>query len=342
MEPDRLNFDRALIPPEPQNLYTVNSMYDDYNAMVVEPIARTNFGLIFSTNRNSQGDNYDFISFECELSADLMNGNFEFNSCDGSGIIFSYDDHGSIVNCSLDDINSAYNELGPYLKVNGVTQSWSDPDRHSGGITTIETHTRFFYANDSNGDLDIYCYYYHEYHQEDIILRDHINMSNINSDFNDAYPTIMTESEDKEIMYFTSDRNGDFDIFSVVAPDHSLVDLAEEVTITRVQILSSEADDKCPYVKDNLMVFTSDREGGYGGFDLYYSLYNGDEWSSPVNFGAIINTEYDEYRPLIIFKSEEGFFQNLLIFSSNRPGGLGGFDLYYAGFDKSLLYYISA
>ena len=72
------------------------------------------------------------------------------------------------------------------------------------------------------------------------------------------------------------------------------------------------------------MVFTSDREGGYGGFDLYYSLFTNGQWTTPVNFGEKINSANDEYRPITFS------FNNIdmMIFSSNRPGGKGGFDLY--------------
>ena len=80
------------------------------------------------------------------------------------------------------------------------------------------------------------------------------------------------------------------------------------------------------------MVFTSDRPGGFGGFDLWYSTYGTDGWSQPVNFGPSINTTYDEYRPAVVYAEE--FTNDLMFFSSNRPGGKGGFDLYYAGIAK--------
>ena len=78
------------------------------------------------------------------------------------------------------------------------------------------------------------------------------------------------------------------------------------------------------------MVFTSNRAGGFGGFDLYYSLLKNGKWSEPINFGAKINSEFDEYRPVLI---NEGVSetQTMMVFSSNRTGGLGGFDLYFVG-----------
>lgn len=49
---------------------------------------------------------------------------------------------------------------------------------------------------------------------------------------------------------------------------------------------------------------------------------------SATKFGDKINSEYDEYRPIIVPFGE--FDDTMLIFSSNRPGGKGGFDLYAA------------
>jgi hypothetical protein len=84
----------------------------------------------------------------------------------------------------------------------------------------------------------------------------------------------------------------------------------------------------------NILVFSSNRPGGYGGFDLYFCIYQNGVWSNPVNFGEKINTPYDEYRPITHY--EYSYDNNLLVFSSNRPGGLGGFDLYYVGIPKSI------
>ena len=90
----------------------------------------------------------------------------------------------------------------------------------------------------------------------------------------------------------------------------------------------------CPYICKNVIVFCSKREGSYGGFDLYYSEYNGTGWSAPANLGTRVNSEYNEYRPVIHYLPD--FKHDLLIFSSDRPGGQGGFDLYYAGIPRRI------
>jgi len=61
---------------------------------------------------------------------------------------------------------------------------------------------------------------------------------------------------------------------------------------------------------------------GFGDFDLYISYDTPTGWSEPINLGANINTEFWESSPSL---SPD---KNALYFSSNRPGGYGGKDLY--------------
>ncbi len=72
-----------------------------------------------------------------------------------------------------------------------------------------------------------------------------------------------------------------------------------------------------------LIVFASNRQGGYGRYDLYYSVKQGGKWSKPKNMGAGVNTEYWESMPSI---SSDG---KRIYFVSDRRGGLGGSDIYY-------------
>jgi outer membrane protein OmpA-like peptidoglycan-associated protein len=62
--------------------------------------------------------------------------------------------------------------------------------------------------------------------------------------------------------------------------------------------------------------------GGYGDFDLYISYNTPTGWSEPENLGRNINTESWESSPSL---SPD---KRALYFSSNRPGGYGGKDLY--------------
>ena len=72
-----------------------------------------------------------------------------------------------------------------------------------------------------------------------------------------------------------------------------------------------------------VMFFTAcSRPDTKGGCDLYYCIKTGDQWSDPVNLGNPVNTRYWESTP---FLAQDG---RRLFFSSNRPGGFGGMDIW--------------
>ncbi len=91
--------------------------------------------------------------------------------------------------------------------------------------------------------------------------------------------------------------------------------------------VNSSAWESTPSVSadGNLLIFSSNRQGGFGGKDLWYSLLseNG-TWSHPVNMGDKINTLGEEMSPFIHFDGRTLYFA-----SDGRPG-MGGFDIYLA------------
>ncbi len=314
----RMNFDKGIIPLTPVNFTSVNSEYDDYNSAGVMDEYHGEFSLVFSTNRNSEGAEFDFIQFHCFLYSNLITGRFDIDAFDREDDFFT-------------DINSSANELGPYFSYNYYSSEYTNP-------SPSETRKRFFYTGDEYGNMDIYFTEYRFDNYGFISERDPEPLNVINSAFDDGYLTIHhNEVFNKETVYFTSNREGNFDIYRAVSEENKFIDNSENVLLSKTETLNSNADDKCPFIQENMMVFTSDRPGGYGGFDLYYSVYDGTTWGTPVNFGESINSAYDEYRPVIILTDDDRFLNNLMIFSSNRPGGEGMFDLYYAGVKKSFL-----
>ena len=83
----------------------------------------------------------------------------------------------------------------------------------------------------------------------------------------------------------------------------------------------------------NYMYFTAcDHPGSLGSCDLYFSAYNDGRWSEPVNVRSPVNTPHWESTPSI---SADG---RTLFFSSNRPGGFGGKDLWYSRMNDNNLW----
>jgi hypothetical protein len=281
-EYQKVAFEKIFIPPVPENLANVNSMYDDYNMAYPGDDLYDNFTLYFSSNRFSRGGTFDIVSYPCWISFNQGSGSMHMGTNDTASRIFF-------------DTHSVNNELGPYF--------YND--------------STLIFSSDVTGTLDFYLYSLND--------SSHKSLPLLNSIHNDAYASIHKASN---LLYFCSDRLGTFDIFSC----ENTIETGEgRLQFTPIPVLNSPFNDKCPYVNGNVMVFASDREGGLGGFDLYYSLYDSAQWSAPVNFGPSINSGHDEYRPVFINTDPGLYFNSLLLFSSNRPGGKGGYDLYYVG-----------
>ncbi|MFN8776734.1 MAG: OmpA family protein [Flavobacteriales bacterium] len=69
------------------------------------------------------------------------------------------------------------------------------------------------------------------------------------------------------------------------------------------------------------MYFVSNRDGGFGGTDLYVAQKMGDQWTTPINLGPNVNTEGNEMFPMLATDGR-------LYFTSDGHAGLGGTDIF--------------
>jgi hypothetical protein len=151
----------------------------------------------------------------------------------------------------------------------------------------------------------------------------------INTEWDDNVPVL---SKDEKTLYFTSDRPGGYgaeDIWvsqrqNKNAPWGEPVNLGRGVnTAYNDRMRSISADGR-------IILFQSNRLNGLGGNDIWAMVRkrpNDDfGWSRPVNLGSVINTEYNEVAAKYLF--DERHRKGNLFFSSTRPGGLGGPDIY--------------
>jgi Tol biopolymer transport system component len=72
----------------------------------------------------------------------------------------------------------------------------------------------------------------------------------------------------------------------------------------------------------NRLYFLSNRTGGYGESDLWYSENMGGVWQTPKNLGAPFNTPFSDHCLMFSADGNEAFW------TSTRPGGFGGNDIW--------------
>ncbi len=85
----------------------------------------------------------------------------------------------------------------------------------------------------------------------------------------------------------------------------------------------------CYSPDEQILYFVSDKPGGKGGHDIYYSKKDEKgNWGEAINIGDVINTPYDEEA---VYMHPDG---KTLYFSSQGHESIGGFDIFKSVYDE--------
>ncbi len=139
----------------------------------------------------------------------------------------------------------------------------------------------------------------------------------INTDNSDILNCI---SSDGKQLYLSRQVKGTYDIFVSDLSKKNKWGTPQKLGIN----INTKDNESWAYISSdkNTLLFSSDKQGGYGGYDIYMSekLSNG-EWGKPFNLGPEINTPYDEICPVLMS-------DGTLYFSSDGQKTMGGFDIF--------------
>jgi hypothetical protein len=143
---------------------------------------------------------------------------------------------------------------------------------------------------------------------------------NVNSEYSDFGPVI---SADGNFLYFTSDRPGGLagQDFWVSERVNGVWQPAKNLG-PPVNTPGDEGPDVFSIAEDALYFTACNRSDGLGGCDLYITRKTKEGWTTPVNLGKPINTASNEVNASIDATGA------ILVFASDRPGGLGNYDLW--------------
>ena len=146
----------------------------------------------------------------------------------------------------------------------------------------------------------------------------------LNSENNEGTPSF---SDDGKFMVFTSCemdfKNNSCDIYYSQMKDN-LWSKPRKLDDN----VNSAFWDSQPFMYDGTLYFVSNRPGGVGGRDIYYSVIKEDgSFSKALNFKEV-NTKHEEVSPVV----NDAIFY----FSSNRDNSYGGYDIYLL--DNNLIF----
>jgi hypothetical protein len=127
-------------------------------------------------------------------------------------------------------------------------------------------------------------------------------------------------SSDERRIYLYQDTTGNGDIYYSDFYSQRF----NEIEILTIKGINTEYwESHCMVTSDGSQIyFTSDREGGYGGRDIYVcSKINDTTWTEPKNLGPHVNGPNDEDAPFVSKDHKN------LYFASNGVKSIGGFDI---------------
>jgi outer membrane protein OmpA-like peptidoglycan-associated protein len=140
-----------------------------------------------------------------------------------------------------------------------------------------------------------------------------------NGEFDDQHPAI---SIDGDKLFFSSNRPGGLGGMDIYVSYRVGDSWSEPVNLGSG--VNTTGHDAFPFIHaDNTLMFASTaQEGGLGGFDLYYVIPEGNEWTKPINMGAPFNTSGDDFGLIVDLNKINGYF------NSNGSGGKGGDEIF--------------
>jgi Tol biopolymer transport system component len=214
---------------------------------------------------------------------------------------------GSPVNLGM-SVNSASNEGNPAF--------------------SRDEHFMFFQSDRTGGFGGIDIWVCHREHTHDAFdWQPAVNLgSGVNSAAGENAPSYFENDGDGGApqLFFASDRAGTLGGLDIYRSEGAL-DGSFGPPSNVGELNSSGGDSRPSVAHDGLEIFLqSNRLGTLGGADLWTATRQAttDPWSSPVNLGATVNTASGDQNPYL---SSDRL---TLLFTSDRPGGLGGSDLY--------------
>ncbi|MEM1121847.1 MAG: DUF1573 domain-containing protein, partial [Bacteroidota bacterium] len=116
----------------------------------------------------------------------------------------------------------------------------------------------------------------------------------------------------KEVLFFVSDMDGGEggrDIWYATKKAEGVY--GEPINLATV---NTPGDEETPFYRNGALYFSSNGLPGFGGYDIFTTVWNGERWSQPDNMGVGYNTPLDEMSFYLDAEGNNGFL------TSNRAG----------------------
>ncbi|WP_179006685.1 OmpA family protein [Winogradskyella forsetii] len=250
---------------------------------------------------SARGDDGKVYSWNKEPFLDIFKINVTENKEDGTR------SYGAPTQINSEDVNTEYHEASVAITKDGKTMFFTRDN--------MNKRNRLNYDKEGTTYLKIY--------KATLVGNAWTNVIDLpfNDDvFSTGHPVL---SPDNKTLFFVSDREGGIgqtDIYSVAINEDGTYGTPENLG----EKINTEGREMFPYVaKDSTFYFSSDGHLNLGLLDIFKSnILKEEPTEEPENIGAPFNSGYDDFAYFVNSDTRQGYF------SSNRPNGKGGDDIY--------------
>jgi len=133
----------------------------------------------------------------------------------------------------------------------------------------------------------------------------------VNGEWHSKHPAV-GQLYGKDVLFFVSDMDGgegDLDIYY----SNILADGNFSAPVNLGKKINTPGADEAPFYYDGTLYFSSNGRPTIGGYDIFYTIWDGAEWDSPENMGHGFNSSFDDLYYSMTTEGNRGFFV------SNRP-----------------------
>ena len=263
----------------------------------------------------------------CELAIELNNTNLPPNvivESLGNTLNSEKDDFAPIpIIDNLVYFSSMRNEKGQIYRSEKDKNGWGNPQilpffqgmerpHFIDGSFTADRKTLYFTqcGSDASGLIDCEIYMMQRINNEwsaPIRLPDYINESGATS----CMPFV-TQIDDREVLYFVSDRVGGvggLDIWYVVV-EGSRTNFNFSAPINAGIEINTPDDEVSPFydVDEGMMYFSSNGYPGFGGLDVFRAIGGFNNWQKPENLGTPVNSGANDKYYILGKNNKYGYF----------------------------------
>lgn len=121
-----------------------------------------------------------------------------------------------------------------------------------------------------------------------------------------AYPSV---SQDGRYLYFSSDMEGTMGKSDIFVSENVSGKWSKPVNLGTT--INSSASEIYPFIHNSgRLYFSSDRQGGKGGLDIYYSVFSDGQWSKPFPMSEPVNSTSDDFAFYSASADQSGYFSS--------------------------------